>query len=70
MLPHLHPYVQAKLAEKHEVSHDTRRFRFQLLSPHHRLGLPVGHHITASAQVGPYGPALGRLTAIVFFCKH
>ena len=24
------------------VSHDTRRFRFELQSPEHKLGLPVG----------------------------
>lgn len=36
-----------------EVSHDTRRFRFELPSPQQRLGLPVGHHITVTAQVWP-----------------
>lgn len=33
------------LAEKTELSHDTRRFRFKLPTENHRLGLPVGQHI-------------------------
>ena len=31
-----------KLIDKLEVSHDTRRFRFELPSPQHVLGLPTG----------------------------
>ncbi|KAL0273059.1 UNVERIFIED_CONTAM: hypothetical protein PYX00_005824 [Menopon gallinae] len=39
------------LAEKEEVSHDTRRFRFKLPSDKHVLGLPIGQHITISAKI-------------------
>ena len=31
-----------KLIDKQIVSHDTRRFRFELPSPQHILGLPTG----------------------------
>ena len=31
-----------KLTDKKELSHDTRRFRFELPSPQHVLGLPTG----------------------------
>lgn len=50
------------LAEKIEVSHDTRLFRFSLLSPSQRLGLPMGKHILAHAVIDgeevvrPYTP--------------
>lgn len=40
------------LAEKIEVSHDTRKFRFRLPSEKHVLGLPVGQHVYLSAKVG------------------
>ncbi|KAK6040438.1 oxidoreductase, FAD-binding protein [Cooperia oncophora] len=39
------------LAEKIEVSHDTRKFRFRLPSENHVLGLPVGQHVYLSAKV-------------------
>jgi len=51
-----------KLIEKKIVSHDTRVFRFQLPSPDHCLGLPIGQHIYLSAKVNgslvvrPYTP--------------
>lgn len=35
-----------RLAEKEEITHDTRRFRFALPHAQHVLGLPVGQHIT------------------------
>ena len=38
------------LAEKHELSHNVRRFRFALQSPQHRLGLPVGKHVFLYAK--------------------
>lgn len=38
------------LAEKHELSHNVRRFRFALQSPQHRFGLPVGKHVFLYAQ--------------------
>lgn len=44
------------------MSHDTRRFRFELPSPDHVLGLPVGQHIYLSARIDgsliirPYTP--------------
>ncbi|XP_025830612.1 NADH-cytochrome b5 reductase 2-like [Agrilus planipennis] len=40
------------LIERHEINHDTRRFRFGLPSPNHVLGLPIGQHIHLSAKVG------------------
>lgn len=39
------------LIEKEDISHDTRRFRFKLPSDKHVLGLPIGQHITLSAQI-------------------
>lgn len=51
-----------KLIDKEDISHDTRRFRFALPSPQHILGLPVGQHIYATAQIDgklvirPYTP--------------
>jgi len=51
-----------KLIEKKIVSHDTRVFRFELPSPDHCLGLPIGQHIYLSAKVNgslvvrPYTP--------------
>ena len=41
------PFV---LAEKHELSHNVRRFRFALQSPQHRFGLPVGKHVFLYAK--------------------
>ncbi|RYH23433.1 hypothetical protein EON65_17770 [archaeon] len=34
------------LIEIEDISHDVKRFRFGLPSPQHRLGLPVGQHIS------------------------
>jgi len=51
-----------ELIEKHNVSHDTRRFIFGLPSKGHIFGLPVGQHIYMSARVDdklvvrPYTP--------------
>ncbi|EYC13300.1 hypothetical protein Y032_0044g902, partial [Ancylostoma ceylanicum] len=39
------------LAEKIEISHDTRKFRFRLPSENHVLGLPTGQHVYLSAKV-------------------
>eukprot|EP00897_Mesotaenium_endlicherianum_P010740 jgi/Mesen1/9695/ME000069S09098 len=39
------------LIEKHELSPDTRRFRFALQSPEHILGLPCGKHMFLSANI-------------------
>ncbi|XP_053246711.1 NADH-cytochrome b5 reductase 2 isoform X1 [Podarcis raffonei] len=39
------------LREREEISHDTRRFRFELPSSKHILGLPVGQHVYLSAKV-------------------
>jgi hypothetical protein len=33
------------LIEKHNESHNLRRFRFALPTPQHRFGLPVGKHV-------------------------
>lgn len=42
--------IAFELAEKHELSHNVRRFRFALQSPQHRLGLPVGKHVFLYAK--------------------
>ncbi|NXX87625.1 NB5R2 reductase, partial [Centropus bengalensis] len=34
-----------------EISHDTKKFRFELPSPDHILGLPVGQHVYLSAKI-------------------
>ncbi|XP_022053039.1 NADH-cytochrome b5 reductase 2 [Acanthochromis polyacanthus] len=39
------------LIHKQEISHDTKKFRFGLLSGNHILGLPVGQHVYLSAKV-------------------
>jgi len=44
-------WVALPLIEREELSHDTRRFRFGLPSPQHRLGLPVGQHIFLKATI-------------------
>jgi len=51
-----------KLIDKEIISHDTRRFRFQLPTPDHILGLPIGQHIYLTATINgnlvirPYTP--------------
>ena len=51
-----------KLIKKEIVSHDTRKFTFELPSPDHILGLPVGNHMYLSATINgelvirPYTP--------------
>ena len=51
-----------KLVKREEVSHDTRKFRFELQSPNHVLGLPVGNHMYLTARINgelvrrPYTP--------------
>lgn len=51
-----------KLIENLKVSHDTRRFRFELPSPQHVLGLPTGQHIYLTSRIDgqlvvrPYTP--------------
>ena len=34
--------IPMKLTHKEDVSHDTRKFTFELQSPRHILGLPIG----------------------------
>ena len=47
---------------KEIITHDTRRFRFELPSDEHSLGLPLGQHIYLSATINgelvirPYTP--------------
>lgn len=54
--------IPFKLVDRKIVSHDTRRFRFELQSPEHILGLPVGNHMYLSAKIDgslvirPYTP--------------
>jgi len=45
------PWLQLPLVSKTVVSHDTRIFRFRLDWEGQRLGLPVGKHIYARADV-------------------
>ncbi|XP_028853730.1 NADH-cytochrome b5 reductase 1 [Denticeps clupeoides] len=51
-----------RLIDKEVISHDTRKFRFALVSPEHVLGLPVGKHVYLSARIDgnlvvrPYTP--------------
>ena len=65
-----------KLVEKQVISHDTRRFVFELPSPNHILGLPVGQHIYLLAKINgslvvrPYTPVtsdedLGHMDLVV-----
>ena len=42
--------VQLTLREREQLTHDTFRFRFSLASDKHRLGLPVGKHISLRAR--------------------
>ncbi|EYC35686.1 hypothetical protein Y032_0999g3344 [Ancylostoma ceylanicum] len=39
------------LAEKIEITHNTRKFRFRLPSESHVLGLPAGQHVYLSAKI-------------------
>ncbi|KAK9825864.1 hypothetical protein WJX81_005959 [Elliptochloris bilobata] len=43
--------IAFRLAEKHVLSHNVRRFRFALQSPQHKFGLPVGKHVFAYGKV-------------------
>lgn len=43
-------FRQFKLVEKESLSHDTRKFTFELQTPETVLGLPVGQHITLRFQ--------------------
>jgi len=65
-----------KLIKKQVISHDTRRFVFELPSKKHYLGLPVGQHIYLSAKIDgslvvrPYTPVtsdndLGHMDLVV-----
>ncbi|XP_060074044.1 NADH-cytochrome b5 reductase 3-like isoform X2 [Ylistrum balloti] len=51
-----------KLSDKKEISPNTRKFRFDLPTPEHILGLPVGQHIDLTARIDgqliirPYTP--------------
>ena len=50
--------VNLKLIEKEQVTSNTVRFRFELPSPEHILGLPVGQHVTVTIDgvSRPYTP--------------
>ena len=43
--------VSLRLARKEELSWDTRKYTFQLPSPQHTLGLPIGKHVFVSAMI-------------------
>jgi len=47
--------------ETFEINHDTKRFRFKL-EDGHRLGLPVGNHISARATIN------GNMVCTTIFC--
>ena len=60
-----------KLVEKHELSHNVRRFRFALPSPQHKFGLPVGKHVFAYGKCGPYpGPAQQHIPCMTGSGEH
>jgi len=44
-------YASVKLIEKEHITHDVRRFRFELPSKSTVLGLPVGKHIFVKAKI-------------------
>jgi len=44
-------WIDFKLIEREELTSDSRRFRFALQSPNHKLGLPVGHHFLVSTRI-------------------
>lgn len=46
----LHKEIQLPLIDKEILSHDSRRYRFALNSGH-RLGLPIGNHISVRANI-------------------
>ena len=50
--------VELKLVEKEQVTSNTVRLRFELPSPEHILGLPVGQHVTVTIDgvSRPYTP--------------
>lgn len=71
--------IAFKLVKREEVSHDTRRFRFQLQTPNHVLGLPVGNHMYLTARINgdlvrrPYTPVtsddeLGYFELVIKVC--
>jgi len=53
------------LIEKEVLSHDSRRFRFELPTKDHKLGLPIGKHFFVSGRwngdfvMRPYTPVTG-----------
>lgn len=53
------------LIEKEVLSHDSRRFRFELPTKDHKLGLPIGKHFFVSGKwngefvMRPYTPVTG-----------
>jgi hypothetical protein len=57
-------WIDITLVHREEISHDTRRFRFELPGAQEgiRLGLPVGLHVLLGAYIGdqlivrPYTP--------------
>ena len=42
--------LKFRLAEKHVLSHNVRRYRFALPSAQHKFGLPVGKHVFLYAR--------------------
>jgi NAD(P)H-flavin reductase len=55
-------WVDLKLVEKREISHDTRYFKFEFPDKSMRIGMPVGNHVLLGAHIGnqfiirPYTP--------------
>lgn len=60
--------IAFKLAEKHVLSHNVRRYRFALQSPQHKFGLPVGKHVFAYAKCAP--GRRRRRCAVVGICTR
>jgi len=57
-------YQPFKLIERHQVSPNTVLFRFALPTPQHRLGLPVGRHITLRATDADGKPFMRPYTPV------
>lgn len=53
IIPALNPkeYKKFKLAERREINHNTRLYRFALENPDDLLGLPIGQHMSVKAVV-------------------
>lgn len=61
-------WIDLKLIQREEISHDTRRFRFALPGGESQvLGLPVGQHISLSMKT-PEGKVCGLYRRVMPEC--